>query len=375
MAMSVGKIGGLAELLNKFFLILCSFFTIDTLEVPMRGYSHPSERTSPRGFTLIELLVVIAIIGVLVGLLLPAVQVAREAARRSACTNKLKQMALGVHNYENINGKLPHGSIHYDHRFRGWTWMYFILPYMEEQELFDRGAVQSGETRATAERGKRLKDDSCSWMLCPSDSEKPPSALASVVSLTNYGACGGPKSGPQPSVAACTWPSPYESYMTAVGGGSNWDGGWNLTTNPSRILGMFVGVNASGGDAVDRSMTIRLRDVTDGLSKTIMLGETSKGHNRRSCCGSASDGMGNSFGDSEAMLPNHTGVPINWGPGPSGCENGQWAYSHGFKSQHASGANLAFGDGTIKFVDENVNMTAYVRMGHLSDGSVYDANF
>ena len=348
----------------------------------MSRYSHPSERIPHRGFTLIELLVVIAIIGVLVGLLLPAVQVAREAARRSACTNKLKQMALGVHNYESSNGKLPHGSIHYDSRsnegqLRGWTWVYLILPFMEEQELFDRGAVQSGETRENAARGRRLKDDSCSWMLCPSDTKKPGGQLASVKSLTNYGACGGPKSGPQPSVAACTWPSPYESYMTAVGGGSNWDGGWNLTTNPSRILGMFVGVNASGasGDAVDRSMTIRLRDVTDGLSKTIMLGETSKGHDRRACCGSASDGMGNSFGDSEAMLPNHTGVPINWGPGPSGCENGQWAYSHGFKSQHASGANLAFGDGTIKFVDENVNMTAYVRMGHKSDGSVYDSNF
>lgn len=330
-----------------------------------------------RGFTLIELLVVIAIIGVLVGLLLPAVQAAREAARRNSCTNNLKQMALGVHNYENNNGRLPHGSIQYDHKFRGWTWMYFILPYMEEQELFDRGAVQSGETRESAERGRRLKDDSTSWMRCPSDSQKPASSLASVLSLTNYGACGGPKSGPQPSVAACTWPSPYESYMTAVGGGSGWDGGWDLTTNPARILGMFIGVNASGssGEAVDRSMTIRLRDVTDGLSKTIMLGETSTSHDRRACCGSAADGMGNSFGDAEAMLPNHTGVPINWGPGPSGCEGGQWAYSHGFKSQHASGANLAFGDGTIKFIDENIGMTAYVRMGHHQDGSVFDAAY
>ena len=135
-------------------------------------YQHSTlpGRTPRRGFTLIELLVVIAIIGVLVGLLLPAVQVAREAARRSACTNKLKQMALGVHNYESSNGKLPHGSIHYDHKFRGWTWMYFILPYMEEQELFDRGAVQSGETRENAARGRRLKDAraaGCSAHLIP----------------------------------------------------------------------------------------------------------------------------------------------------------------------------------------------------------------
>ncbi|NBP89281.1 MAG: DUF1559 domain-containing protein [Planctomycetia bacterium] len=296
-------------------------------------------------------------------MLLPAVQVAREAARRSACTNKLKQMALGVHNYESSNGKLPHGSIHYDSRsnegqLRGWTWVYLILPYMEEQELFDRGAVQSGETRENAARGRRLKDDSCSWMLCPA-------------------ACGGPVSGRQSHVAACPWPSPYESYLREVGGRSGDPGGWYCTNQPNWIFGMFIGVDASGanGEADERTMTIRLTDVTDGLSKTIMLGETSKDHLRRACCGSASNGMGNSFGDALAMLPTNTGVPINWGPGPAGCEDGSWTYSNGFKSQHASGANFAFGDGTTKFVNENVSMRTYVRMGHKSDGSVYSADF
>jgi hypothetical protein len=318
------------------------------------------------------LLVVIAIIAVLVGLLLPAVQSARESGRRNSCANKLKQMALGVHNYENINTKLPHGSIHYDHKFRGWTWMYFILPYMEAQELFDQGAVQEDETRASAQRGLRLRNESTTWLRCPSDSDRPASSLSSVRSLSNYGACGGPKSGPQSSVAACPWPSPFESFMTAVGGGSGWDGGWDLTSNRARILGMFVGVNAAAGDHVDRTMTVRLRDVIDGLSKTIMLGETSTSQARRSCCGSAADGMGNSFGDAEAMLPNHTGVPINWGPGPTGCTDGHWAYSHGFKSKHGDGANLAFGDGTIRFINQNVSMNIYVRMGHHRDGTPYD---
>jgi prepilin-type N-terminal cleavage/methylation domain-containing protein/prepilin-type processing-associated H-X9-DG protein len=351
-------------------------------EIPMQQYTHLPGRTPPRGFTLVELLVVIAIIGVLVGLLLPAVQVARESARRSACTNKLKQMALGVHNYESINGKLPHGSIHYDSRtnegqLRGWTWVYLILPYMEEQELFDRGAVQSGETRENAARGRRLKDDSCSWMLCPSDAKKAGGQLASVKSLTNYAACGGPVSGRQSHVAACPWPSPYESYLREVGGRSGDPGGWYCTNQPNWIFGMFIGVDASGanGEADERTMTIRLTDVTDGLSKTIMLGETSKDHLRRACCGSASNGMGNSFGDALAMLPTNTGVPINWGPGPAGCEDGSWTYSNGFKSQHASGANFAFGDGTTKFVNENVSMRTYVRMGHKSDGSVYSADF
>jgi prepilin-type processing-associated H-X9-DG protein len=140
---------------------------------------------------------------------------------------------------------------------------------------------------------------------------------------------------------------------------------------------MFIGVDASGatGEADERTMTVRMRDVTDGLSKTIMLGETSKDHLRRACCGTAATGMGNSFGDAYAMLPTNTGVPINWGPGPAGCADGHWTYSNGFKSKHASGANLAFGDGAIRFVNQNVSMQTYVRMGHRADGSVYNPDY
>src|SRR5665647_1254936 len=105
-------------------------------EFPM----HSLGPRRPRGFTLIELLVVIAIIGVLVGLILPAVQMAREASRRNQCINNLKQMGLAVHNYELAHGSLPAGYITNWYKKQefgpGWGWGTMLLPHMEQSALY-----------------------------------------------------------------------------------------------------------------------------------------------------------------------------------------------------------------------------------------------
>ena len=105
-----------------------------------------------RGFTLVELLVVIAIIGILVALLLPAVQAAREAARRTQCTNNLKQLGLAVHNYENTNKELPPGGLTPTGGSYGHSWWVRILPYIEQGNVYDKFDQRKAAPRSRSER-------------------------------------------------------------------------------------------------------------------------------------------------------------------------------------------------------------------------------
>ena len=175
-----------------------------SLKLRKRAFSTGNERNA---FTLIELLVVIAIIGVLVGLLLPAVQQAREAARRSACVNKLKQLQLAVLNYESAKQELPANSRSHDlYAIMGsanssarWGWRYILLPFIEETTRYETilGKIQAGGGAGYTPNSNQpeLNNIVDAW-LCPSDFFNTVQANgANTRAGANYAACHGDRFG------------------------------------------------------------------------------------------------------------------------------------------------------------------------------------
>jgi prepilin-type N-terminal cleavage/methylation domain-containing protein/prepilin-type processing-associated H-X9-DG protein len=219
-----------------------------------------------KAFTLVELLVVVAIIGVLIGLLLPAVQSAREAARRSACTNNLKQIGLAIHNYTDARRSLPLGSnlpttfVNNDY---GHSFVVFILPFLEEQSLYD-GFDLTKKYNASPNKENSLKR-TLQALLCPSSEARlsPASELGTAASTTHYVGIMGPNDST------------------------------NVYARDTAADGSQYGRVAIQGVLL-RDRPVALKDITDGLSKTLLVGELSwndaNAHRvwNRGCCHSAS---------------------------------------------------------------------------------------
>ena len=212
---------------------------------------------TPLAFTLVELLVVIAIIGTLVGLLLPAVQAARESARRSSCQNNLKQMAIGVLNFESANRRFPRngkedslrsawtytsgGTVRYDGAARDYSYMFAILPYVEEQARYDR-ALASGLAGASTGGTSAQSNSQMSAIVpafrCPSD------AASAVMKLRS------------------TRGGPFNYYCN---GGDVFSDRFTVSTRAP--FGWY------GGSNVDQTER-RIKDILDGTANTIMLAES-----------------------------------------------------------------------------------------------------
>jgi prepilin-type N-terminal cleavage/methylation domain-containing protein/prepilin-type processing-associated H-X9-DG protein len=333
---------------------------------------------SRRGFTLIELLVVIAIIAILIGLLLPAVQKVREAAARSKCQNNLKQLALAVINFESVNAFYPRGNAPSSSSFQtgdnGASWMFMSLPYAEQDNLYQQ--VRNSGSLQNAVNAKILPAV-LPFGRCPSD----------YFDLGNGFYCNYVgSSGPQCNNAPTGFPAPFQQYcngqnVPGSGGvppavntypGYGPSASWGDTSDPNLVRGMFV----RGG------AMIRHTDVTDGTSNTILLGEILPEvaeFQRWTTFGWAG---GNDVSQGQTIQPINwpidpiSPLPTNFSatPGPPYCPGNlancmvNWHVTWGFKSRHTLGANFAFVDGSVHFINQNIDHRTYQYLGCRNDG-------
>lgn len=350
----------------------------------------------PSAFTLIELLVVIAIIAILIALLLPAVQQAREAARRTQCRNNLKQLGLAAHNYHDIYNQLPPGSImpfrsdlstrNLPEPYKNISCMASLLPQIDQAPLFNRlnfslafvslalespGGPMGGWPNANTTAGR---DTVISAYLCPSDTVG--ASLLTVVDAnhhdtggavgrTNYAPCGGSRG----------WTT-NQSYYGVAGAGRNLSA-INAAWNPIRDRGMF-GHNGSAN----------FRDVLDGTSNTCMFGEARQGlgtntqkgivntaHSSAWCCYRHVTGFINTHPDNDPNHINNMRYFINGARDvptmtASGTTASQAHHGGAASSAHTGGAHFVMGDGAVKFLSENMNNYLYAMLQFTADGVV-----
>ena len=330
-----------------------------------------------KGFTLIELLVVIAIIAVLIALLLPAVQAAREAARRSQCINNLKQIGLGVLNYESANSCFPPGE-------RGccWgTWGVFLLPYIEQTALFnswnsygnnsgDPGYVDA-PFRYNGACNTTVSFTRINAYVCPSD---PSGGLQRTNSaryqnyVVNYGATD------QAQTTLYNLPVPSNPTMSARFLGAPFtDIGAPLIDIKGYALG-FV-----------KLPTASIASITDGLSNTAMASEVriASPQNDGDLRGFFWWGPSASF--NTIITPNSTypdamgnGGCLVQNPPCNGSLTAPGALNSlvylGARSYHPGGVNSAFCDGSVKFVKNTINITTWLAVGTTQGGEVISAD-
>jgi prepilin-type N-terminal cleavage/methylation domain-containing protein len=338
-----------------------------------------SPRLRPRGFTLVELLVVIAIIGILVALLLPAIQSAREAARRIQCTNKLKQIGLAFLNYESARKQLPLaytpnyvnpngvgtgpcGNINYvpaaaangkPHHFV----LTFILPYMEEQALYDQIDTQTAPTPSTATNWNytqlspvkhTINNDvvrvDLPEFLCPSTENRPNTYTTdyyTIVDITD------------------------DAYCTLIEGA----GLTSQRRSVDKLLGLLQDTPTS------------LKKCTDGLSKTFLFFESAGrpiNYDRNKRIIQTATGVTNGVMNGDYQWADD-GVYAVWGNSQDpncpvtvvmNCNNYQGLYSF-----HSGGGNEVFGDGSVSFVNDTIDLDTFVSLYTRAAGDIVKAGY
>ncbi len=280
-----------------------------------------------RGFTLIELLVVIAIIAVLIALLLPAVQQAREAARRTQCRNNLKQIGLALQNYHDTHQTFPPGYIsRWDSSGNdtgpGWGWAAFILPQIEQQNL--NNLIQFNQLIEDPTNGN-VRITPIKSFLCPSDPTQ------QTWTAKKYDISG--------NTLATICQVASANYVAVFG-----------TTEP--------GVDGNG--TFFRNSRIRIADITDGTSHTMCVGERSFRLGPTTWTGVVTSAILYPEAGSMALniLNNASGMTLGH-TGDQNLPNARYSLQNQFSSLHTGGAHFLFGDGHVTFLSQSMDYGVY----------------
>jgi prepilin-type N-terminal cleavage/methylation domain-containing protein len=296
-----------------------------------------------RGFTLIELLVVIAIIGILIALLLPAVQSARAAARRLECSNNLKNISLALHNYHTASNRLPFACAYNE---VGGTWVAMVLPYIEQQNHYN---LFDFKLRLNHAKNKTAVTTPVKLFACPAD----PAGLKPVMKQR----CQTCPDCPEEQMAlwypASMGPTQPDSCAFCAGGhGTFCCQGSNYGSQNASFVGMFGRFAKS----------VRFSEVRDGLSNTFMIGEslpTECFHNQA---------FGSNFPIAGTQIPLGIRAKPSEMPQPGMDQttlhstNPHWKLC-GFKSMHGGGAFFAMADGSVHFVNDSIDYKLYNELG------------
>lgn len=306
-----------------------------------------------RGFTLIELLVVIAIIAILIALLLPAVQQAREAARRTECKNKLKQWGLGLHNYHDTHSIFPQGAmgLAVTGPENNHPWSVHVLPFVDQAPLYNQFnlSLHYNDTSGSPSN-QSLRNEEFSLLHCPSarTRDRQPASTAEGWTIHYYGVAGAKGAQAAPN----TGNYPHWGNNTSNHGGAAQSGILYLNSN------------------------MRMRDIIDGTSNTFLVGEISSRQNTAS-------GWSNSYrawtqgATSGGGFASYACKNVQWAIGPSGWQSGNSNRLFNdvrFGSNHVGGAQFLLADGSVTFVSENIDLDTYKAVASRDEGLTRQLN-
>lgn len=344
------------------------------------------------GFTLIELLVVIAIIAVLIALLLPAVQQAREAARRAQCQNNLKQLGLALHNYHGTFGAFPPGCLHAGYPRNGGSsghsygpsFYGMILPYIERGALYNK-LVWVGESPGYVSEGGASAGEA----------NRPFVQAAGTISVMRCPSYAGPESDNRDTFA---------NYAGIAGAIDQWDP--NSSAPPrafteSRVSSGASGGFVSGGGMMPPNKAVRIAEAIDGTSNVMLLGEMSGALDwslarSRTSHMTASGAAGTGGTHGWLMGTRTAGVPPDLNPGGADpdvrCFNvtsiryrpniqpfanppfpgmgSNYGPNNPLASNHPGGVQVVMSDGSVQFLNENVNLETIKKLATRDDGLV-----